>query len=188
MFAKKTYSQDDPLDGIVAYFTELCYPVHPEPIVVMPLGMVVWTDASSSLDDQDFCPENAVQQCHEMSFCSKDLPNSWLSYWLPWGGLLLTSYSIKSCDSGPGGPHPKSWVLEGRNRMESDSWVIVDSRQNNFDLNRRLVIRNFKVSRPRRFDCFRLRQTGKNHHGDDRLCICVLELFGTFESRRPETE
>ena len=60
------------------------------------------------------------------------------------------------------------------------SWEVVDSRENNGDLNDYFMTRNFAISAPPSgaFRFVRLRQTGKNHSGDDCLAFQALELFG----------
>ena len=78
--------------------------------------------------------------------------------------------------------HPKSWVLEVSNDGRQGSWEVVDSRENNEDLNDRHVIRDFAISAPPSgaFRLVRLRLTGKNHMETDRLVISALELFGAL--------
>ena len=75
-----------------------------------------------------------------------------------------------------------SWVLEVSNDGSEGSWEVVDRRENNSDLNGEHLTRNFAVgTRPSgAFRFVRLRLTGKNHFGDDRLYICALELFGAL--------
>ena len=95
--------------------------------------------------------------------------------------MTPTSYSVMSGVS----LFPKSWVLEVSNDGSEGSWEIVDRRDNNQDLNARLVIRNFAISAPpsEAFRFVRFRQTGKNHRGRDGLQISALELFGTLSSQ-----
>ena len=90
--------------------------------------------------------------------------------------------SIRSIDCVPGGPHPKSWVLEVSNDGSEGSWKAVDSREDNNDLNGKFVTRNFWLGTPQSgaFRFVRLRLTGKNHQGLGQLVICALELFGTL--------
>ena len=116
-------------------------------------------------------------------FRSQDLPNQWCCYDFRGRRVALTSYSIRSCASwGLGGDHPKSWVLEVSNDGSEGSWVVVDSRTNNDDLNDLFVTCNFEISAPLsgavRF--VRLRLTGKNHGGNDQLAFSRLELFGVL--------
>ena len=77
-----------------------------------------------------------------------------------------------------GSSHLKSWVIEVSN--DGASWMEIDHRDNNNDLNGPCVTANFKISKVPsegvRF--FRLRQTGKNHGGNDALVIPSLEIFG----------
>ena len=127
-------------------------------------------------------PENSVDITSDSGFCSNDSPNVDLLR-LRGGGCRVTptSYSIRSMHWGPGYQYPKSWVLEVSNNGSEGSWAVVDSRENNSDLNDKLVTRNFAVSAPPSgaFRFVRLRQTGKNHDRNDCLWICSLELFGT---------
>ena len=85
------------------------------------------------------------------------------------------SYSIRSNGGGTGFNHPKSWVLEVSNDGSDGSWAVVDSRKSNSDMNDQFAIAN---SMSGAFRFVRLRQTGKNHKGNNHLDICALELFG----------
>ena len=68
-----------------------------------------------------------------------------------------------------------SWVLEG-------SLAFVDSHNDNLDLNNSHVTRNFAISTPPSgaFRFVRLRQTGRNHKGNNYLAFCALKLFGAL--------
>ena len=62
--------------------------------------------------------------------------------------------------------------------------MVVDRREDNFDLNDSRVIRNFTIS-PRPSGAFRfvrLRRIGQNHgtFTSYRIGICALELFGAL--------
>ena len=91
---------------------------------------------------------------------------------------------MRSYNDGPGGPHPKSWVLQVSNDGNRGSWAVVDSRENNNELDDSFVTRNFALSAlpSGSFRFVRLHQTGKNHEGNDRLSFPSLELFGTLSS------
>ena len=161
-----------PLDGIIAHLTRECGGnVHKE-------GVVNVTASSC----YGYKPEYAVDLKADSRFDSDDSPNSWICYDFKGRRVTPTSYSIKSCWGGPGGYHPKSWVLEVSNDGSKGSWETVDSRKDNNDLNDRRVTRNFSLGTPQSgaFRFVRLRLTGKNHGGYDDLCICALELFGTL--------
>ena len=164
---------DPLLNGIIAHLTRECGGnVHKQ-------GLVKVT-ASSVCCGQ---PENVVDLTSNSHFHSKGSPTpSWICFDFNERRVALTSYSIRSRDYGPGYEHPKSWVLEVSNDGSESSWKVVDSRENNSDLNDRLVTRHFALSAPQSgaFRFVRLRQTGKNHCGDDELQLSALELFGAL--------
>ena len=165
--------KSDPLDGIIAHLTRECGGnVHK--------GGVVNVTASDFKSGHD--PENAVEFRSNFDFMSQNLPDSWTCYDFKGRRVTPTSYSIKSYGYGPGGGHPKSWVLEVSNDGSEGSWKVVDSRENNEDLNSSHVTRNFAVSAPPcgEFRFVRLRHTGKNHFGNNDLVICSLEIFGAL--------
>ena len=125
-------------------------------------------------------PKNAIDLWQDSQFWSQDEPNSWICY--DFGGLRVTptSYSIISSFEGAGGCHPKSWVLEVSNDGSEGSWAVVDSRENNNDLNDWRVTRNFSLGTPQSgaFRFVRLRQTGKNHRNNNMLRLTSLDIFG----------
>ena len=92
----------------------------------------------------------------------------------------LSSFTTRRKHSS--GDNPKSWVLEVSNDGSEGSWAVVDSRDDNNDLNDKHVTRNFALGTPQggSFRFVRLRQTGKNHYGNDHLIISALELFGVL--------
>ena len=161
------------LDGIIAHLTRECSGnVHEKGVVVVT--------ASGCLPGYE--PEHVVNFGSLSHFCSQESWNSWIRYNFSGWRVTLTSYSIMSYCWGPGGDHPRWWVLEVSNDGTDGSWVVVDSRENNFDLNDKFVTRNFAISAhpSGAFRFVRFRQTGKNHRGKDFLQICSLELFGTL--------
>ena len=156
-----------PLDGIIARLTRVCGGnVHEK-------GVVTVTASSGRR------LRNAVDLGSNSEFCSKDSPNSWICYDFGGRRMTPTSYSIRSCRD-QRGAHPKSWVLEVSNDGSEGLWEVVDSREDNSDLNDSFVTCTFAISAPPSgaFRFVRLRLTGKNHEGNDSLCICALELFG----------
>ena len=165
------YNDAKPLDGIIAHLTSECGGnVHEKGVVKVT--------ASSCLGGK---PENAVDLNSDSEFESTNARNTWICYDFQGKRVTPTSYSITSCGYGPGNCHLKSWVLEVSNDGSEGSWATVDSRKNNEDMKMDLTC-NFAVSASSSgaFRFVRLRQTGKNHDGDDCLAICGLELFGTL--------
>ena len=122
--------------------------------------------------------KNAVELGTSSDYSSDDLPNQWICYDFKQRRVVLTNYSIRTVDVA----YPKSWVLEASKDGSKDSWEVVDSRENNEDLRGSWLTRNFTISSHlhETFRFVRLRQTGKNHAGDDILAISSLELFGAL--------
>ena len=104
-------------------------------------------------------------------FSYESIPNSWIAYDFKDSRITPTSYSIRSWSACAASCHLKSWVFEVS--MNGKTWEIVEGRENNNNLNDTLAIDNFSINPvPNgRFRFIRLRQTGKNHRGNDRLCI-----------------
>ena len=163
----------DLLDGIIAQLTRECGGnVHEKGLVI------VTASGGSKL-------ENVVDLGSDSYFGNfLSILNSWICYDFRVRRVTPTSYSIRSYGGGTDGPHPRSWVLEVSNDGSEGSWAVVDSRENNTDLNDKSVTRNFALSAPRSraFRFVRLRLTGKNHAGFDYLWICSLELFGALSA------
>ena len=166
------YDDARPLDGIIAYLTRECGGnVHEKEIVEV---------TASSVDSLDVKPENVVDLTTSSNFCSKGEENSWVCYNFKQRRVAVTSYSIRSFDAGRGYGHPRSWVLQVSN--DGEVWNTIDSRENNSDLNNRLVTCHFPVTTQPEgdFRFVRLLQTGPNHHPGHRLIISGLELFGSI--------
>ena len=164
------YGEARPLDGIIAHLTRQCGGnVHKKGVVTVTASSVDWCQ-----------PEDVVTS--DSRFFTKDSPNSWIRYDFGGRRVTPTSYSIRSTGYGPNNNHLKSWVLEVSNDGSEGSWAVVDSRENNSDLNGPDLTRNFALSAPQSgaFRFVRLRQTGKNHLGADVLRISALELFGAL--------
>ena len=183
--SKLALSRQAAREGIIAQLTRECGGnVHKKGVVKVT--------ASSCFGGCE--PENAVDLWQDSQFWSQNEPNSWICYDFGGRRVVVTKYSITSTSSGSRRKtgsgsrslHPKSWVLEISKDGSEGSWVVVDRREKNFDLNYPSVTRKFGISTgpggafPARFA--RLRQTGENHNGDDRLVICALELFGELLS------
>ena len=166
------YDESKKLDGVIAHLTRECGGnVHDRGIV-----NVTGTSVCEGK------PENVADLGTDSLYWSRNRENAWICYDFKERRVIPTSYSVMSCTDNRGGWHPKSWVIEVSNDGTENSWTKLDCRDNNDDLNYKLVTVNFKISRvPREsFRFFRFRQTGKNHHRSDSLALCSLEIFGTL--------
>ena len=160
----------DPWNGIIARLAHECGGnVHEKGVVEV---------TASGCCDGFFEAKYAVELGTDSFFYSNSDPNSWICYDFKGRRVAPASYSIRTGHSA----FPRSWVLEVSNSGSDGSWEVVDGHKNNEDLNDKRVTRNFVISAPPRgsFRFVRLRQTGKNHGGDDCLCLTSLELFGTL--------
>ena len=154
------------LDGIIAYLTRECGgDVYKNGIVYVVADKV-----------NDERPQNVVNfgtnACYGMSECQ-----AWICYDFRNRRVIPTSYSLKS---NLGRIQLKSWVIEVSN--DGYSWMEIDRRENNTDLDDNYVTVNFKVSHVpgEGFRFFRLRQTGPSHRGNYEAKITAIELFGTL--------
>ena len=161
------------LDGIIAYLTRECGGNVHNMGVVKVLASSIWGGLN---------PANVVDLWSNSFLCTCSVPGSWICYDFGERRVIPKSYSIRSIPNGTGTDHPRSWVLEVSNDASQRSWTVVDSRDNNGELNGFYVIRNFTIgtrpSEPVRF--VRLRLTWANHRGDHNLNISGLELFGVL--------
>jgi hypothetical protein len=138
---------------------------------------------SDSVGDDKYCPRNAADFAAHSLFHSVDRPNQCFGYDFKGNQLISpTHYAIRSrSDYGAGWNHPKSWVIEVTNdRTNEDSWIEIDRRENNQDLNGRGVAQVFACSKSPggEFRYIRMRQIGVNHYGNNTLVFEAFEVFG----------
>ena len=168
------YDEARPLDGILARLTRECGGnVHEKGVVEV---------TASSESDVGYDARHVVELGKDSWFQSDDdKPDSWICYDFKALRVAPTGYSIRTAFE----CFPRSWVIEVSNDGSAGSWEVVDRRDDNEDLHGSRVTRNFAISAPTRgnFRFVRLRQTGKNHHGDDVLALSALEVFGTLSSQ-----
>ena len=171
------YDEAQPLNGIMAHLKrKYGVGVHDQGLVVVKCS-----------GEAHAMPQNMVDPQSDSFFRTTSEPNSWICYEFKAWHVVLTSYSIRTAN----GSYPKSWVVEVSNEGTDGSWEVIDRRDNNFDLSAYHVTRNFPInsgsSASRWNFCFiRLRQTGKNHSGNDCLSLSALEFFGRLiEVPRP---
>ena len=168
------YNASKPLDGMIAYLTRECGGnVHNK-------GVVNVTASSVLTNNIEHPAKDAVDLGTDSQFETLNELNSWLCFDFKDRRIIPTSYSIRSYNRESGCNHLKSWVVELSN--DGSSWTEVDRRDNNYDLNEKHVIRNFKLSRVpnESFRFIRLRQTGPNHWGMYWLKLTSWEIFGTL--------
>jgi hypothetical protein len=108
---------------------------------------------------------------------SQNISNSWIQFDFGAKTLFVRDYSLKTYWLGPGYSHMKSWVLEGCNA--AGIWMTLDNQEDCHDLNGRSRVQTFPVApSPVDIHILRIRQTAKNHHGDNYLILAAVEFFG----------
>jgi hypothetical protein len=108
------------------------------------------------------------------SFCTLNVPHSWLCLDFHEKRVSLSGYTIKSDNNSC---HLMTWVIEGSN--EGSKWILIDEVKNSQELIESFRVHTFEIAKSSRFyRWIRLRQTGKNSSGNDQLAMCSIELFG----------
>jgi hypothetical protein len=164
------YHSNSPLNGIIAYLTKkFGGNIHTK-------GVIAATSKDPFGNDVKY-PSTALDYENTNYYYSENLPGQWICFDFKGMTIQPTHYSIRTyTGDGPGGRHLRDWVLEGS--LDGSNWGELDRRSNNSDLNARDVIRTFTISISGRCRFIRLRQTGKNHRGDDYLLFYAFEVFG----------
>jgi hypothetical protein len=165
------FQADRPLDGVIAYLAAKCGGnVHVRDVVEITANRRYNTNMS-------YAEQNVADFGTPSLFHSANEPNQWICYNFKDMSVIPTYYSIGSNYEGRvNGHNLKSWVVEGSH--DEVVWVPLDIQENNNDLNDRDVVRSFPVTRSVKCKMIRLRQTGKNHGGNDYLVISSFEVFG----------
>jgi hypothetical protein len=115
-------------------------------------------------------PQDAADLSTDGFFWSLNSPNQSIGYdFKDNQAISPTNYAIGSVPSWPvNSDHPKSWVIEVTNdRSKANSWVEIDRREDNQDLNGGGIVGTFTISHRQSggFRCIRFRQIGANHRG-----------------------
>lgn len=94
--------------------------------------------------------------------------------------MKIDGYTLRSgYNGGTGNWNLKSWVIEVRND-DQDTWEVIDSKQNNYDLDGADRTRYYPARSTTAVRYVRLRQTGPNHHENYHIWLSGWELFGSL--------
>jgi hypothetical protein len=167
-------------EGIISYLTRRC-----GGNVCDRQCVYVFSDSLSSNSCQ---PKNAADLSMDTCFCSMNHPNQSIGYDFKDNQTISpTHYAIRSVVAWTrDNPHPKSWVIEVTNdRSICNSWIEINRRENNEDLNSSGILQTFRISHPpsSEFRFIRFRQISTNHRSDHYLGITAFELFGQLRIR-----
>lgn len=162
--------------GIINFLTEKCGGN------VSDKGIVKVT----SLSETTSLAKNVVDlQNNRNYFQSRNQQNTWLQYDFIENRIIPTHYSIRTRHDYDM-DHPRNWVIEGSNTggNNENEWVILDSRQNDTELNGKNVSYTFDIEptqgNEKGFRYLRIRQTGVESSNGNWLTFSALEYFGIF--------
>ena len=132
-------------------------------------------------DEKTYHPKHLVDYGINNYYHSKNDKNFYICFDFKNFSVQLTGYSIKSS----GYPkdderHLKSWIIEVSNNNTDDSWTIVDTKENDQNLNEPNVAAFFtnEVQKNEFFRFVRLRQTGPHEY----IFFPLIEFFGKLRS------
>ena len=170
------YDCAKPLNGIIRHLTDVCKGnVHDK-------GAVEVESSSINGPTLNWLPKFAADLASAQAskcFASGDEKDSWIRYNFKNRRVKPSSYSIRGSTNLK--ENPKNWVLEVSNTGDDADWQVIDTRSGE-DISKRLVPPNFTIEDcpEGSFQFIRLRQTGENQSGTNRLVIAGLEIFGTL--------
>jgi hypothetical protein len=104
--------------------------------------------------------------------------NNWICYDFRHRLVRPTSYVICTNPAGSICGHLKSWALQFSLDGGPDEWDEADRRLQSHALNTPGITQAFDIESPTVGQYVKLRNIGKNHSGNDSLCISAFELFG----------
>jgi hypothetical protein len=154
------------------------------------MGVVRVTSSKTVVTGPKYAAKNAADirslLVFQTAFRStlEDIPhlrNNWLCYEFLSHEVILTHYTIRSdCEDNAGvnTANLRSWIVEVS--RDGHNWTEADSREDSSELNDRNVTKLFNVALPVQGRFVRLVNVGRNHAGNDSLCLSSFEVFGTL--------
>jgi hypothetical protein len=170
------------LHGIIAYLTsEYGGHVHDRHIVEVTSGSFEMTTCQGPKPAKHVADMNGSYMsspCRKREDEILHTRNNWVCYDFQDRRIVPTHYAMCSYGEGPGGNHPKSWVVE--TSADGNNWQVIDHQENNDDFNGQSLVRTFSVTLAGVCRFIRLVNIGRNHYGNDRLVIAAWEIFGSL--------
>jgi hypothetical protein len=179
-------------DGIIAQLTRKCGGnVHDRNVVEVTSGSFEKETKGANPhsgafnNDPSYAAKNAADLETDSRFYSayrreeEDIPhtrNNWICYDFKKRRIMPTHSTIRTNEGGPGGWHLESWLVETSTDGKNWREVAHEFKQ----LNGRWFTATFPVAGGEECRCIRLVNIGRNHHGNDTLCISAWEIFGNL--------
>ena len=184
-----SFDSSKPLDGIIAHLTRAYGGnVHDKEVVTVTASGV-YNNAAC------YHPKHAASLETDSIFYSTNTQNSWICYDFKNRSIIPTEYTIRSHPNGgrglAGWNNLRSWVIEGSN--DDTTWVVLDSRENNSELDGQNAMCTFAIAPERVAESYRyvrLRQTGATSctmGSYFTIVIASLEFFGRLRHDKPAT-
>lgn len=114
-------------------------------------------------------------------FMSQNHQDGWICFDFHDNRVTPTDYTIRSPTNwGDNSPEPQNWVIEGSN--DNSSFDLLSEEKDCKVIHGKGKIHTFKIRNqsPKEYRYIRLRQTGKNGHGNDYLIMDSFELYGNL--------
>jgi hypothetical protein len=173
-----------PLEGIVAHLTNKCGGnVHEcEQVVVTSSPPLRDDPAHAAKNVADFATDSAFRSAaRDARQNIPDAPNNWICYDFRQRRVIPGWYSIQSdCTGGTNTANLRSWVVEASMTGNDGEWAEIDRKSNNSDLNAKGAVQTFPVAGKTVCRFVRLVNIGRNHAGNDALCLSAFEIFGSL--------
>jgi hypothetical protein len=193
-YSKETGKRYDIPDGIIAHLTRECGGnVQDCHVVDVTCGSFekethgVNPHSGVCDNNPDYAAKNAADLEADSRFVSpcrsyeEDIPhtrNNWVCFDFRERRIVPTHYTIRTNELGTGLCHLKSWLVE--TSPDGEDWQEVAREKDNKQLNGVCFSGTFAVADGGDCRFIRLVNIGRNHFGNDRLCISAWEIFGSL--------
>jgi hypothetical protein len=176
-------------DGIIAHLTRECGGnVHDRHVVDVTSGSFEKEAPQSGGLNPWNRAKNTAELDADSSFYSPHrdpekeaiphMKNNWVCYDFKNRRIVPTHYAIRMPAYDRSSSHLKSWLVE--TSTDGKNWREVAREENNRRLNGSRFMATFAVAPSCQCRFIRLVNIGRNHEGDDQLCISAWEIFGTL--------
>jgi hypothetical protein len=181
-------------NGIIAHLTRNCGGnVHNRNVVQVTSGSFekethgANPHSGAYNNEPDHAAKNAVDLETRSCFISacrtkeEDIPhtrNNWICSDFKEKRIVPTHYTIRTHRGNPGTAHLKSWLVE--TSTDEKNWREVAHEEDNKQLNGKWFTATFPVTGGGECRFIRLVNIGRNHWGNDLLCISAWEIFGNL--------
>jgi hypothetical protein len=166
------YAECSPLNGIIRYLTKR-YGGN-----VCDKGIVNITSSGSYLINGSpiYFEKDLADLDNPITFWTTNVTNSWICYAFKNARITTTHYSVRASDN-PSGRFLRTWSFEG-SVDGGQTWIEMDHRENDTQMNKLAAVVTYEVKAPSTVQMIRIRQTGKESHGNDHLLMSAFEVFG----------